>query len=348
MFIGITGYAQSGKDTVCDILRAHGIVENRYAFADPIKDTCNALFGWDERHSFGELKEVEQEINVLLINDDKFNAKCTHYGLDKFGMSANDIHNELAKQLLHKLDIYTGILTVSPREVYQVFGTEVCREFLHKNIWVLIAPSQNVAIPDVRFPNESKWVRENGGKLLRVTNRNATPIRAHESESYIESLEVDAEFDNNGTLAELETQVMEYFGISKDSPRLYPFVEGDIQYVESDVFVDRIKTMEDLTDIQTQYGNWNYDPYMHGMANGMILCLAIMRGEELVEYKDAPTEWLRERYANNPPNGFERQMMANDLQKIANELGFDDESQPAGLDCHFGEGCPSTGCDCAS
>ena len=49
----------------------------------------------------------------------------------------------------------------------------------------------------------------------------------------------------------------------------------------------------ELVEIQCSTGNWNYSPYMYGMANGMILALHIMEGSEgLVPYLDAPETWL--------------------------------------------------------
>lgn len=52
-----------------------------------------------------------------------------------------------------------------------------------------------------------------------------------------------------------------------------------------------IEKLENAVSIQKADGNWNYDQYMHGMANGMIFALAIMKGEEPV-YLAAPDEWL--------------------------------------------------------
>lgn len=49
--------------------------------------------------------------------------------------------------------------------------------------------------------------------------------------------------------------------------------------------------LEDLIKVQSSDGNWNYDPYMHGMANGMILAKAVMEDKE-PKYLDAPKEWL--------------------------------------------------------
>ena len=54
---------------------------------------------------------------------------------------------------------------------------------------------------------------------------------------------------------------------------------------------NNLQTLRDLTQIQCSDGNWNYDPYMHGMANGMILALSLFEGGE-PEYLESPTEWL--------------------------------------------------------
>jgi len=53
----------------------------------------------------------------------------------------------------------------------------------------------------------------------------------------------------------------------------------------------QIEDIKYVINIQGDNGNWNYDPYMHGMYNGMELIFAIMEGRD-PEYKDAPDEWL--------------------------------------------------------
>lgn len=54
-----------------------------------------------------------------------------------------------------------------------------------------------------------------------------------------------------------------------------------------------VNTLRELTEIQLRDGNWNYNEYMHGMANGMILALSIMDGCA-ADYLDAPDVWLRD------------------------------------------------------
>jgi hypothetical protein len=52
-----------------------------------------------------------------------------------------------------------------------------------------------------------------------------------------------------------------------------------------------LEKLEEATKIQCSDGNWNWDHYMHGMANGMIFALACLKGEE-PQYLQAPDEWL--------------------------------------------------------
>ncbi len=57
------------------------------------------------------------------------------------------------------------------------------------------------------------------------------------------------------------------------------------------VVQDNIKILEELVGIQCSDGNWNADPYMQGMANGMILSLSTMTGKEPT-FLEAPKRWL--------------------------------------------------------
>lgn len=55
-----------------------------------------------------------------------------------------------------------------------------------------------------------------------------------------------------------------------------------------------IKNLDDIIKVQCMNGNYNYDPYMHGMANGLICARAVITGEE-PKYIKAPQEWLCDR-----------------------------------------------------
>lgn len=78
----------------------------------------------------------------------------------------------------------------------------------------------------------------------------------------------------------------------KRVPKIVP--PPDLADVPADVLMGRLVALYDVTNLQCQNGNWNYDPYMYGLANGMLLAIATMTDSE---YKplDRPDEWLGDR-----------------------------------------------------
>jgi len=59
-------------------------------------------------------------------------------------------------------------------------------------------------------------------------------------------------------------------------------------------FRENILSLRNICDTQCSDGNWNYDPYMHGLANGLILAIAIMEDNSDAKYLTAPKVWLRD------------------------------------------------------
>ncbi len=51
------------------------------------------------------------------------------------------------------------------------------------------------------------------------------------------------------------------------------------------------KSLDDLIAVQCAEGNWNYDAYMHGLANGLILAKSIVDNNSPAFLK-APKMWL--------------------------------------------------------
>ena len=56
-----------------------------------------------------------------------------------------------------------------------------------------------------------------------------------------------------------------------------------------------LEQLKDIVKIQTMDGNWNYDPYMHGMANGLIYSLDLIKGKNNPKFLDAPDKWLNDK-----------------------------------------------------
>ena len=62
--------------------------------------------------------------------------------------------------------------------------------------------------------------------------------------------------------------------------------------VMDEVTLEQIKkSLDDLIAVQCADGNWNYDAYMHGLANGLILARSIIDNKE-TEFIKAPKKWL--------------------------------------------------------
>ena len=63
---------------------------------------------------------------------------------------------------------------------------------------------------------------------------------------------------------------------------------------ERDELKNRIGGLDKQVKIQCSDGNWNYDPYMHGMANGLLVAQAVVNDSEF-EGLEAPERWLDSR-----------------------------------------------------
>ena len=174
MIIGLSGYAQSGKDTVAELLCLnYGFT--RVAFADGIRDAIYRL-------------------NPYIIND----------GLgDGDWRVADDVDEhgwEMAKQ--HP----------EVRRLLQVLGTEVGREMFGEDVWINkafkhIEDDQRIVIPDVRFPNEANAVINKGGQVWRINRHNHAPVNGHKSEHAMDNFMFKHVLYNDGTLDELSDEV---------------------------------------------------------------------------------------------------------------------------------------------
>lgn len=123
-----------------------------------------------------------------------------------------------------------------PRKLYQQFG-QLCRT-IDEDVWVKHAEfsvkqaldrrsTTGIVISDLRQPNEYDWCKRNGFVIVRVTAPDEIRLErarqagdifdaddlAHETESYVDSFEVDAEIANDGTLDELYAQVDEFISV---------------------------------------------------------------------------------------------------------------------------------------
>jgi hypothetical protein len=203
MIIGFVGFIGSGKDTAADYLvNFHGF--RRDSFANTLKDAVAAVFGWDRVLLEGRTKEARE-----------WREQRDEWWSNRLGKD------------------------ITPRHILQYWGTEVCRNGFHDDIWIASLENKmrktgdNIVISDVRFPNEIKSIKAAGGQVVRVVrgadpewyqdawNMNQGPKhmswsisksrmeqrKIHASETAWIGKDIDSEIDNNGTIDQLFEQI---------------------------------------------------------------------------------------------------------------------------------------------
>jgi hypothetical protein len=169
MIIGLTGYAQSGKDTVANIL-----VENygfkRVAFADPIR-------------------KLLYEANPAVKDGDyRLQGVVDGYGWD------------VAKTAFPEVRRLLQDLGVGARKV---FG----ENFWVDRSLSSIFEHENAVITDVRFINEAEMVKHQDGQIWRIKRIGVAAVNEHVSEQEMDGYKVDQIFANNGSIEDLELMV---------------------------------------------------------------------------------------------------------------------------------------------
>ena len=199
MIIGICGFIAAGKDTVADYLVNYHQFR-RESFANSLKDAVANVFGWDRTMLEGrtaQAREWREQVDPWWAN------------------RLNMPH-------------------LTPRWVLQYWGTEVCRQGFHDDMWIaslenkLRTSKDDIVISDCRFPNEIKSIKDAGGIVIRVVrgpepnwyhlaiNANSggpiakemlKDLGVHASETAWVGTRFDAVLDNNGTIDELFQQI---------------------------------------------------------------------------------------------------------------------------------------------
>ena len=144
MIIGVLGLIDSGKGTVSEIL-VNDYDFKKLSFADSLKETISAIFGWP----LELLQGKTQESRIWREQVDEWWAN--RLGIDK----------------------------LTPRWVLQNIGTELFRNEFHQDIWIAslqrkLNSSDNFVIDDCRFANEITALKLYGAKFIKVS-RGKTP-----------------------------------------------------------------------------------------------------------------------------------------------------------------------------
>ena len=169
MIIGLSGYAQVGKDTVANYLvEQYGY--RRIAFADPIR---RALYRLNPKVDIADM------IGVPLAS-----------AVDGMGWENVKVDSEDTRKLLQRM------------------GTEVGRELFGQDFWVHqafngVSSDDKVVFTDTRFLNEANHIRSYYGQIWRVNKLNHGPVNNHYSETALDDYRFDWSIPNYGSKEDL-------------------------------------------------------------------------------------------------------------------------------------------------
>lgn len=174
MIIGLTGHAESGKDTVARYLAGKGYTH--LAFADPLRQLA------------------------LVINP------TLHIEVTEIALGYAPKQKIKLKALIEAVGYEKAKKNPAVREFYQGLG-QAMRDGEGEDYWIskifpaLDSSDTDIVLSDVRYQNEADIIKALGGVIVKVTRPTAVKINDHPSENEI--VTIDGTLRNEGTLEEL-------------------------------------------------------------------------------------------------------------------------------------------------
>ena len=200
--IGISGHKQSGKSTLAEFLQgyigrepevagARGCAVPKvwnHSFADALKEFCVNCLGLSHEQCYG----TDEQKNTL-----------TPYLWENMPF---EITKKYSKQEEYEANGELRVIDCPPkgqmtaRQIMQVYGTDVMRNFFSQNIWVNATMNKinqldkmhgggYHIIADVRFESEVEAVIKNGGFIIRLNRIIEDGADAHESETALDKFD---------------------------------------------------------------------------------------------------------------------------------------------------------------
>lgn len=168
MIIGLSGYAQSGKNTVADILvDHHGFTQ--IAFADPIKDL---------------IYEINPKISSIEIQ-----GMVNEYGWDIVKQ------NPEVRRLLQN----TG--EAGRQGIDQYLWVALTFAQINDPL------NDKYVITDVRFPTEASAITAQGGQIWRIERPGVGPVNDNISETALDAWVFAETITNDGTIEDLKKKI---------------------------------------------------------------------------------------------------------------------------------------------
>jgi hypothetical protein len=173
-----------------------GVCGKKYSGKDTMADYLVSRYGFQKRSFAGPLKDA-----------------CRHL----FHFSEAQCHDPRQKEVVDTR------WNISPRQAFQMVGTDWVRHQFHRNFWVErmrhelmgFGPNDRVVLCDVRFENEKDLVLELGGFMWGIQRPSFRRRRdEHESETSMDSFFASLPLlENNGSVQEFYSKIDAYINV---------------------------------------------------------------------------------------------------------------------------------------
>ncbi len=172
--IGISGWPNSGKGAVGDILEEQGFTVTH--FADP-------------------LREFLRIVNPIVEGGKRWNDVLAEVGY----RAAKDLFPEV-RRLMHAIGTDAGRNYLDPDMWVKATEDEISK------LWG--ASEKGIVIPDLRMKNEASFIQNGwGGLVIRVERPGLLEETGHESEHDLDDWDFDHVVSNDGTLDDLRWKI---------------------------------------------------------------------------------------------------------------------------------------------
>lgn len=207
MIIGISGRAGAGKDTLAEIF-IKKFNFKRVSFADSLKEVCSEAFCIPLATFHDNTKKDVAFESPLQVNIDHMQSLVML--LKGAGCAPSQA------QIDNLLDDGLSMQFVSPRDLLQRVGTNLCRNHLGDEVWINIFKDKiqksqgHTIVTDIRFLNERKVITDLEGVNILVVRDSLPPLPAdaHESELLSVSPEnIQVFVTNNGTVTSMHADL---------------------------------------------------------------------------------------------------------------------------------------------
>lgn len=218
--ISLTGKIGAGKDTVADMIKKHAPTFQVRKFAAKLKQIASILTGIPaekfEDRIFKESNLPSQWDRWIFVNKD-------YQEVPTPGFPRGFAYEWDAREFLERFPqpgVVNAIrIPTTVRQFLQWLGTDAIRDHLHPSAWINALfcdynTNQDWVISDCRFPNEAYESETRDGLVIAI-DRPGANVSYHVSETAMDNYPVTMRLHNDGSIDQLEQQVIDHIDTFK-------------------------------------------------------------------------------------------------------------------------------------